>query len=91
MVFLEQYINSPYYKLYPGDAGELFKAHVVTFFQLGINNGYLKAIDHELLSPLIRGSIVSAARYHLAGNYDFTTDKLYEMALVIWDGIKKQD
>ncbi|MXV16426.1 TetR/AcrR family transcriptional regulator [Hufsiella ginkgonis] len=89
LVFMEQYVNSPYPRLYPDQESDLFRGQIVPFFRSGIENGTLKPIDSELLGPVIRGAIVATAKYHLAGRYLFTEKDLYDIACISWDGIKK--
>lgn len=90
LYFLEQYINSPYTKLFPANESKLFTNKVKPFIQYGIDNGLIRKMDYELLGPIVHGSITTAAKFHLSGNHDFTRDRLYGMAEVIWDGIKAQ-
>lgn len=88
LYFLEQYMTSPYRHCNPEIEAKLFASGVVAFFQRGINSGWIKNLDYQLLVPVVHGSIIAAAKYHLSGHYEFTKDRLRETALVIWDGIK---
>ena len=88
LYFIEQYMTSPYRHCNPENESKLLSSGVVPFFQRGINSGYIKNLDYQLLVPVIHGSIIAAAKYHLSGRYEFTKDRLRETALVIWDGIK---
>lgn len=90
LYFLEQYINSPYAKQFHGAESKLFKEKIKPIFTYGIENGLIRKMDYELLGPIIHGSIVAAAKFHLSGHHDFTRERLYGMAQVIWDGIKTQ-
>lgn len=90
LYFLEQYINSPFPKQFKGNESSLFREKVIPFFAYGIENGFIRKMDYELLGPIVHGSIVAAAKFHLSGHHDFTTKRLYGMAEVIWDGIKAQ-
>ena len=90
LYFLEQYINSPYAKRFSEQESRLFAEKVKPFFAFGIENGIIRKMDYELLGPIIHGSIVAAAKFHLSGHHDFTRDRLYGMAGIIWDGIKAQ-
>ncbi|TZF82708.1 TetR/AcrR family transcriptional regulator [Pedobacter sp. BS3] len=86
--FLEQYVNSPYLKLYPEKESAIWQEKVIGFYRWGIDNGHLKPIEFELLAPIIRGSIVATAKLHHAKRREFTYEELENMALIIWDGIK---
>ncbi len=90
LYFLEQYINSPYAKHFAMSESKLFNSKVKPFIQYGIDNGMIRKMDYELLGPIVHGSIVAAAKFHLSGRHDFTIDRLHGMAEVIWDGIKEQ-
>lgn len=91
LYFLEQYINSPYAKRFAGSESKQFSTKVKPFVAYGIENGLIRKMDYELLGPIVHGSIVAAAKFHLSGHHAFTTDRLYGMAEVIWDGIKEQE
>jgi len=90
LYFLEQYVTSPYRHCNPEIESKLFASGIVPFFQTGIDSGLIKNLDYQLLVPVIHGSIIAAAKYHLSGHYEFTRERLRETALVIWDGIKTQ-
>lgn len=89
LYFLEQYINSPY-------AQEAERAHsefdqrVKPLIKEGIDQGAIRCISHEILVPVIHGSIVSAAKLHLSGRNVYHDDDALLVAEVVWDGIKHQ-
>lgn len=91
LYFLEQYINSPYAKQFAENESKLFNTKVKPFVAYGIENGLIRKMDYELLGPIVHGSIVAAAKFHLSGRHAFTSDRLYGMAEIIWDGIKEQE
>lgn len=90
LFFLEQYKTSPYSHCNPKKESKLFLSKVVALFEKGINSKHIRKIDYQLLVPVVHGSIIAAAKYHLSGHYAFTEEKLRETALLIWDGIKMQ-
>ncbi|WP_069658927.1 TetR/AcrR family transcriptional regulator [Arcticibacter eurypsychrophilus] len=90
LYFLEQYNTSPYRISNPEIESKVFLTRIVPFFQKGIDSGQIRKMDYQLLMPVIHGSIVATAKYHLLGHYDFTKERLQETALIIWDGIKMQ-
>ncbi|RZM27653.1 MAG: TetR/AcrR family transcriptional regulator [Pedobacter sp.] len=90
LIFLEQYINSPFAKNYPDKDSELFVGKVIPFFRFGIENGVFKNIDPRLLGPTIRGTLVAAASFRLAEQMMYSEDDINEVVQIIWDGIKKQ-
>ena len=90
LIFLEQYINSPFAKNYPDKDSALFLGKVIPFFRFGIENGVFKNIDPRLLGPTIRGTLVAAASFRLAEQMMYSEDDINEVVQIIWDGIKKQ-
>jgi TetR/AcrR family transcriptional repressor of multidrug resistance operon len=90
LIFLEQYINSPFAKNYPEKDSILFKEKVIPFFQYGIDNEYFKNIDSRLLVPTIKGTLVAAANFSLSENAVYSAEDINEVVTIIWDGIKRQ-
>ena len=90
LYFLEQFINSPYAKIFGQLESKLFINKLKPFITYGIESGQIRKMDYHLLGPIVHGSIITAAKIHLFGHQDFTRDKQYEMAAIIWDGIKAQ-
>jgi len=90
LVFLEQYVNSPYANQHPEIDSQLFVDKVISFFKYGIENAYFKNIDSRLLAPTIKGTLVAAAYFQLSQHMVFSKDDIIEVINVIWDGIKKQ-
>lgn len=89
LYFLEQYANSPYAKNQVSNHEERFK-HIIEFFEYGIKNKYFKNIDAKLLMPIIKGTLVAAANFHLREHLVFSEEDIRVVISMIWDGIKKQ-
>jgi TetR/AcrR family transcriptional repressor of multidrug resistance operon len=90
LIFLEQYVSSPFAKNYPDKDSKLFLEKVITFFQYGIDNEYFKNIDSRLLGPTIKGTIVAAANFTLSEHSVYSEEDIKEVVKIIWDGIKRQ-
>lgn len=90
MVFLEQYINSPFAKNFPEKDSILFKEKVIGFFEDGIAQGYFKNVDPRLLGPTIRGTLVAAANFRLSEHMIYSDEDITEVVQIVWDGIKRQ-
>lgn len=90
MVFLEQYVNSPFAKNFPEKDSILFKEKVISFFEAGITEKYFKNIDPRLLGPTIRGTLVAAANFRLSGQMIYSDEDITEVVRIVWDGIKRQ-
>ena len=89
LYFLEQYANSPYAKNQVTNHEERFK-HIIEFFDYGIRNKYFKNIDAKLLMPIIKGTLVAAANFHLREHMVFSEEDIRVVISMVWDGIKKQ-
>lgn len=90
LIFLEQYVNSPFAKNFPEKDSQLFKEKIIPFFEYGIKNAYFKNIDPRLLTPSIKGTLVAAANFQLSQHIVFSEDDITEVVNIIWDGIKRQ-
>ncbi len=60
------------------------------FFQSGMDNGYLKKMEYNLLATVVFGAIIATAKYHISGRFDYTDGDFCKIAAIIWDGIKLQ-
>lgn len=89
LIFIEQYNSSPFPKITEDeeDSGNRFNK----YFQTGIEKGYVKKIGCDLISSVVFGCILSTAKYHIAGRYDYTDDDLCKIANILWDGIKNAE
>jgi len=90
LVFLEQYISSPFAKNYPEKESQLFVDKIYAFFNYGIENAYFKDIDSRLLAPTVKGTLVAAANFQLSQHMVFSKEDITEVVNIIWDGIKRQ-
>jgi len=90
MLFLEQYINSPFAKNYPERDSDLFTNKIIPFFELGIQSNYFKDIDTRLLGPTIRGTLVAAASFRLSEHMVYSEEDINTVIQIVWDGIKRQ-
>ncbi|WP_316836123.1 TetR/AcrR family transcriptional regulator [Pedobacter nutrimenti] len=90
MLFLEQYINSPFAKNYPERESDLFANKIIPFFELGIQSNYFKDIDPRLLGPTIRGTLVAAASFRLSEHMVYSEEDINTVIQIVWDGIKRQ-
>jgi TetR/AcrR family transcriptional repressor of multidrug resistance operon len=86
--FLEQYTNSPYYHRDDKKDADKFQKVLEAFVKTGIENGFLKEIDHHLLGLFVHGSVISAAKIYLK-KLKIGKDELRQVAQIVWDGIKK--
>jgi len=87
LIFLEQYNSSPYSKK-KNKKGKEPVNKFNDFFQTGMDNGYLKKMEYNLIASVVFGCITATAKYHVTGRFDFTDDDLCKIAHILWDGIK---
>lgn len=90
LIFLEQYENSPFAKNYPEKDSIIFKEQVIPIFEYGIENAYFKNIDTRLLAPIVKGTLVAAAKFQLSAHIIFSKEDIIEVINMMWDGIKRQ-
>lgn len=88
LMFLEQYMSSPYYLEEEECYVETLYKEISLFFTDGMDKGFIKKINKEILSPVIRGSITATARLHLAGKHTFNEEDLDKVVDIVWSGIK---
>jgi TetR/AcrR family transcriptional regulator, multidrug resistance operon repressor len=89
LIFIQQYnsapvlINKKKNKKIPVDKFS-------EFFQSGMDSGYLKKMEYNLVASVVFGAIMATAKYHITGRFDYTDGDLCKIATIIWDGIKLQ-
>lgn len=86
--FLEQFFSSPYVKdVYPEDR-VCFQDEVSVFLKQGIQEGYIKALDINIISAAYIGTVSATAKRNIHGRFALKEDDLKKMVAIIWDGIK---
>ncbi|MEX1137159.1 MAG: TetR/AcrR family transcriptional regulator [Balneolales bacterium] len=86
LIFFEQFVNSPYHmnKNYIHSEGHLFD-----FFKEGVERGYVKEIDPEILKVLTLGSVATTAKLNKYGKKTLSNNELMQITKIFWDGISK--
>ena len=90
LYFIEQYNSSPYAKMNKRKQGKIPINKFGEFFQYGMDNGFLKKIEYNLVASVVFGGITATAKYHTTGRYNYNDNDLCKIANIIWDGIKYQ-
>src|SRR5690606_7362999 len=86
--FVEQFFSSPYVKIvYPEDR-VCFQDEVSVFLKLGIQEGYIKPLDINIVSAAYIGTISATAKRNIHGRFALKEEDLKKMVAIIWDGIK---
>lgn len=90
LFFIEQYNSSPYFKMNQKKQGKIPVNKFSEFFQYGMDNGFLKKMEYNLVASVVFGGIMNTAKYHANGQYKYKDNDLCKIARIIWDGIKYQ-
>jgi TetR/AcrR family transcriptional regulator, multidrug resistance operon repressor len=91
LIFIEQYNCSPYFNLNKKKQSKIPVNQFNEFFQYGMDNGYLKKMEYNLVASVVFGGIIATAKYHIFGKFGYTDNDLCKIANIIWDGIKRQE
>lgn len=91
LYFMEQFVNSPYSNRNASQEEERFQHTFRDLIKSGIKGGALKPLNPLILSSLIHGSIVNAAKMHLCRNINIGEAELTQIVEVIWDGIYNRE
>lgn len=88
LMFIEQFTSSPYYSEEEQCFTDSLYKQVRDFFNDGIEKGFIKNMNKEILTPVVRGSITATAKLHLAGKHSFQKEDLDKIVDIVWSGIK---
>lgn len=88
LMFLEQFMNSPYFTDEEQAYIDTLYSNVRDFFNDGVERGFIKNVNKEILTPVVRGSITTTARLQLAGKHTFLEEDLDKIVDIVWSGIK---
>ncbi|WP_114783923.1 TetR/AcrR family transcriptional regulator [Botryobacter ruber] len=87
LVFFEQFINSPYNKKRLEAGPDPFHQLIFSFLEEGVESGYLRPVNPEILGVLLHGSIVSTAKTYKFGNVQLGEADLEQIRQILWDGM----
>lgn len=90
LLFIEQYNCSPCYKATGKKQTKLPANKFNEFFQYGMDKGFLKKMEYNLVASVVFGGIMTTAKYHITGRFGYTENDLCKIANIIWDGIKSE-
>ena len=88
MSFIEQCSTSPLISEEAKAGAERYLEPVITFINEGMDRGYLKDMNVQLMMSLIYGAIVSTAKLQVAGYLEITEEYRDTAARSTWDGLK---
>jgi len=90
LIFIQQYNSAPGFKSTKKKSKKIPVDKFSEFFQWGMDNGYLKKMEYNLVASVVFGAIIATAKYHISGRFDYADGDLCKIATIIWDGIKLQ-
>lgn len=86
--FLEQFFSSPFVKdVYPEDR-VCFQDEVSVFLKQGVQEGYIKPLDINIISAAYIGTVSATAKRNINGRFALKEEDLKKMVAIIWDGIR---
>lgn len=88
LTFIEQFNSSPYSKPPFEPKENPFRERFDAFFQLGMDQGFIKKMEHKLIAAIVFGCIMSAAKFQVSGKHQYNDEELSSIANIIWDGIR---
>ena len=90
LFFMEQFVNSPYSNRDPLQDNERFQNTFRDLIKSGVETGVLKPVNSMILSALIHGTIVNAAKIHLCRRINMGPEELQQIVELIWDGMRNK-
>jgi AcrR family transcriptional regulator len=85
--FFEQFVNSPYYAIKPEEQHDKFRNMILSFFNEGIEKGFIRPANPEILSVLLHGSSISTAKVYQHGKVRLGEEELKQIVQILWDGM----
>lgn len=85
--FFEQFVNSPYNAKNPEKSYDAFYEKLFRFCRKGIEEGFLRPANPEILGVLAHGSIITTAKIHRYGKIKLGDEDLRQIAQIMWDGL----
>ena len=89
LFFMEQFVNSPYSSRNPLEENERFQHTFRDLIKTGVETGVLKPVNPLILSSLIHGTIVNAAKMQLCRRINIGETELQQIVEMIWDGMRR--
>jgi AcrR family transcriptional regulator len=86
--FLENYAQSPVVSEDVKKANEVHYSPVIAFLAEGIQKGVLREMPVALMTALVYGNVVAAAKLHLYGGFPLQPAHLQQAMQASWDGVR---
>ncbi len=91
LTFIQQYNSSPYSKQQAPDYVSPFSIRFEAFLKDGMESGYVKTMEYNLIGAIVFGCIMTTAKFHMEGRHKYSNSDLTKIATIIWDGIRVPD
>jgi AcrR family transcriptional regulator len=85
--FFEQFVNSPYNTKTPDDRFDELHEIINSFFRDGIEKGYIRPANPEVLGVLAHGSSITTAKVYEHGKIKLGEEDLKQIVQILWDGM----
>ena len=89
MSFMDQFYSSPYLQKALTDETMCGEDSVSKFLREGIEQGFIRNADVNIISTVFIGTAVSTVKRQAHGLSHFDQESLGHIIEIIWDGIKK--
>ncbi|QMU30420.1 TetR/AcrR family transcriptional regulator [Adhaeribacter radiodurans] len=87
LYFIEQFVNSPYYKQCPQPENDRCQNIITHFVKTGIETGILKSMNYKLMGIMVHSSIIKAAKVKLNNYLPVGDEELKQIIDMVWDGM----
>lgn len=88
LCFIDQFYSSPYRKLIKDLGSQFCQNDFTSFLDYGVEQGYIKNHNLEILTNIFVGSIVMTAKKHMVHEKKVNMEELKTVASIVWDGLK---
>jgi len=85
--FFEQFVNSPYNTEKGKEGHDTFHSIMFRFFQRGVDDGFFRDVNPEILGILTHGNIIITAKMQGFGKIAIGDTELQQIAQMLWDGM----
>lgn len=85
--FFEQFVNSPYNTEKEEEGHDEFHNLMFRFFRNGVDEGFFRKVNPEILGILTHGSIITTAKMQRYGKIAIGETELQQIAQMLWEGM----
>lgn len=85
--FFEQFVNSPYNTEKEKEGHDEFHELMFRFFRRGVDEGFFRKVNPEILGVLAHGNIIITAKMQGYGKIAISDTELQQIAQMLWEGM----